>query len=150
VTLEFLLPPLSIPLETAHTVAATTKEHPMSERQDWSARLETVERRLAQRNRVTMAGRWHRVGRVVVRGRPIPLRPNTPGRQHGDAMLTLDAKGRQQTIFIANRDGGANLSVWSGNNRDDNYVSVQAVPNPLIDIKHGGRTRVFRASDQGN
>jgi hypothetical protein len=56
VTLEFLLPPLSIPLETAHTVAATTKEHPMSERQDWSARLETVERRLAQRNRVTMVG----------------------------------------------------------------------------------------------
>jgi hypothetical protein len=29
-------------------------------------------------------------------------------------MLTLDAKGRQQTLFIANRDGGANLSVWSG------------------------------------
>ena len=62
---------------------------------------------------------------------------------HGDAMLTLDAKGRQQTLFIANRDGGANLSVWSGNNRNDNYVSVQAVPNPLIEIKQGGRTRVF-------
>lgn len=66
--------------------------------------------------------------------------------EHGDAMLTLDAKGRQQTIFIANRDGGANLSVWSGNNRNDNYVSVQAVPNPLIEIKQGTNRRVFTAS----
>jgi len=65
---------------------------------------------------------------------------------HGDAMLTLDAKGRQQTIFIANRDGGANLSVWSGNNRNDNYVSVQAVPNPRIEIKQGANTRVFTAT----
>jgi len=65
--------------------------------------------------------------------------------EHGDAMLTLDAKGRQQTIFIANRDGGANLSVWSGNNRNDNYVSVQAVPNPLIEIKQGTNRRVFTA-----
>jgi hypothetical protein len=63
--------------------------------------------------------------------------------EHGDAMLTLDAKGRQQTLFIANRDGGANLSVWSGNNRNDNYVSVQAVPNPLIEIKQNGKKRVF-------
>ena len=69
---------------------------------------------------------------------------------HGDAMLTLDAKGRQQTIFIANRDGGANLSVWSGNNRNDNYVSVQAVPNPLIEIKQGGKTRVFSVAEPGN
>ena len=66
---------------------------------------------------------------------------------HGDAMLTLDAKGRQQTIFIANRDGGANLSVWSGNNRNDNYVSVQAVPTPLIEIKQGGKTRVFNVDE---
>ena len=66
--------------------------------------------------------------------------------EHGDAMLTLDAKGRQQTIFIANRDGGANLSVWSGNNRNDNYVSVQAVPNPLIEIKQGANRRVFTAA----
>jgi hypothetical protein len=64
---------------------------------------------------------------------------------HGDAMLTLDAKDRQQTIFIANRDGGANLSVWSGNNRNDNYVSVQAVPNPRIEIKQGTNLRVFTA-----
>jgi hypothetical protein len=68
----------------------------------------------------------------------------------GDAMLTLDAKGRQQTIFIANRDGGANLSVWSGNNRNDNYVSVQAVPNPLIEIKQGGQTRVFNVDEPKN
>jgi hypothetical protein len=69
---------------------------------------------------------------------------------HGDAMLTLDAKGRQQTVFIANRDGGANLAVWSGNNRNDNYVSVQAVPNPLIEIKQNGRTRVFSATEPRN
>ena len=66
--------------------------------------------------------------------------------EHGDAMLTLDAKGRQQTIFIANRNGGANLSVWSGNNRNDNYVSVQAVPNPLIEIKQGTNRRIFTAA----
>lgn len=64
---------------------------------------------------------------------------------HGDAFLTLDAKGRQQTIFVANRDGGANLSLWSGNNRNDNYVSVQAVPKPLIEIKQDGKKRVFTA-----
>jgi len=44
--------------------------------------------------------------------------------------LTLDAKDYHQTVFLANRDGGANLSVWSGPNKNDNYVSVQAVPNP--------------------
>jgi hypothetical protein len=70
--------------------------------------------------------------------------------EHGDAMLTLDAKGRQQTIFIANRDGGANLAVWSGNNRNDNYVSVQAVPNPLIEIKQNGKTRVFSVAEPRN
>ena len=62
----------------------------------------------------------------------------------GDAFLTLDAKQGQQTIFLANRDGGANLSVWSGSNRNDNYVSVRAVPTPLIEIVQGGK-RVFTA-----
>lgn len=62
----------------------------------------------------------------------------------GDAFLTLDAKKGQQTIFLANRDGGANLSVWSGSNRNDNYVSVRAVPTPLIEIVQGGK-RVFTA-----
>ena len=62
----------------------------------------------------------------------------------GDAFLTLDAKQGQQTIFLANRDGGANLSVWSGTNRNDNYVSVRAVPTPLIEIVQGGK-RVFTA-----
>lgn len=38
----------------------------------------------------------------------------------GDAFLTLDAKGTQQALFLANRDGGANLSVWSGNKRGVN------------------------------
>jgi hypothetical protein len=63
---------------------------------------------------------------------------------NGDAFLTLDAKKGQQTIFIANRDGGANLSVWSGDNRNDNYVSVRAVPTPLIEIVQNGK-RVFTA-----
>ena len=63
---------------------------------------------------------------------------------HGDAFLTLDAKQGQQTIFIANRDGGANLSVWSGTNRNDNYVSIRAVPTPLIEIVQGGK-KVFTA-----
>jgi hypothetical protein len=63
---------------------------------------------------------------------------------HGDAFLTLDAKQGQQTIFIANRDGGANLSVWSGANRNDNYVSIRAVPTPLIEIVQGGK-KVFTA-----
>ena len=62
----------------------------------------------------------------------------------GDAFLTLDAKSGQQTIFLANRDGGANLAVWSGSNRNDNYVSVRAVPTPLIEIVQGGK-RVFTA-----
>jgi hypothetical protein len=62
----------------------------------------------------------------------------------GDAFLTLDAKEGQQTIFVANRDGGANLSVWSGRNSNDNYVSVRAVPTPLIEIVQGGK-RVFTA-----
>ena len=62
----------------------------------------------------------------------------------GDAFLTLDAKSGQQTVFLANRDGGANLAVWSGNNRNDNYVSVRAVPTPLIEIVQGGK-RVFTA-----
>jgi hypothetical protein len=62
----------------------------------------------------------------------------------GDAFLTLDAKEAQQTIFLANRDGGANLAVWSGRNRNDNYVSVRAVPTPLIEIVQGGK-RVFTA-----
>ena len=63
---------------------------------------------------------------------------------NGDAFLTLDAKKGQQTIFVANRDGGANLAVWSGSNRNDNYVSVRAVPTPLIEIVQGGK-RVFAA-----
>jgi hypothetical protein len=62
----------------------------------------------------------------------------------GDAFLTLDSKKEQQTIFIANRDGGANLSVWSGSNRNDNYVSIRAVPTPLIEIVHGGK-KIFTA-----
>ena len=57
----------------------------------------------------------------------------------GGAMLTLDAKGGQQTIFVANREGGANLSVWSGANRNDNYVSIRAVPRPMIEIVEGGK-----------
>jgi len=63
---------------------------------------------------------------------------------NGDAFLTLDAKNGQQTIFVANRDGGANLAVWSGNNRNTNYVSVRAVPTPLIEIVQQGK-RVFSA-----
>jgi hypothetical protein len=62
----------------------------------------------------------------------------------GDAFLTLDAKKGQQTIFVANRDGGANLALWSGGNRNDNYVSLRAVPTPLIEIVQGGK-RVFTA-----
>jgi hypothetical protein len=62
----------------------------------------------------------------------------------GDAFLTLDAKGGQQTIFLANRDGGANMSVWSGSNSNDNYVSVRAVPTPLIEIVQAGK-KVFTA-----
>lgn len=63
---------------------------------------------------------------------------------NGDAFLTLDAKKGQQTIFVANRDGGANLALWSGGNRNDNYVSIRAVPTPLIEIVQGGK-RVFTA-----
>jgi hypothetical protein len=33
--------------------------------------------------------------------------------------------------------------VWSDSNRNDNYVSVQAVPKPLIEIKENGVKRVF-------
>jgi hypothetical protein len=62
---------------------------------------------------------------------------------HGDVFLSLDAKQYQQAVFVGNRDGGANLSVWSGANRNDNYVSVQAVPNPLIEIVQNGAKRVF-------
>lgn len=69
---------------------------------------------------------------------------------HGDVFLTLDAKRSQQAVFVANRDGGANLSVWSGANRNDNYVSVQAVPNPLIEIVQNGTKRVFTASAAGS
>jgi hypothetical protein len=47
-------------------------------------------------------------------------------------------------VFVANKDGGANLSVWSGNNGNTNYVSIQAVPTPLIEIVQGGK-RVFVA-----
>jgi len=61
---------------------------------------------------------------------------------HGDAFLSLDAKQFQQAVFVANREGGANLSVWSGGNRNDNYVSVQAVPTPLIEIVQNGKKRV--------
>jgi hypothetical protein len=64
--------------------------------------------------------------------------------QNGDAFLTLDAKKEQQAIFIANRDGGANLAVWSGNTKSDNFVSVRAVPVPMIEIVHNGKS-VFRA-----
>jgi hypothetical protein len=63
----------------------------------------------------------------------------------GDVFLTLDARQYQQAVFIANRDGGANLSVWSGPNKNDNYVSVQAVPHPLIEIVENGKKRVFTA-----
>jgi hypothetical protein len=63
---------------------------------------------------------------------------------NGDAFLTLDAKKGQKTIFVANRDGGANLALWSGGNRNDNYVSIRAVPTPLIEIVQGGK-RVFTA-----
>jgi hypothetical protein len=61
---------------------------------------------------------------------------------NGDAFLTLDAKNEQQTVFLANRDGGANLSIWSGRNRNTNYVSIRAVPNPLIEIVQDGK-KVF-------
>jgi hypothetical protein len=62
---------------------------------------------------------------------------------HGDAFLTLDAKQYQQAVFVANRDGGANLSLWSGANRNDNYVSVRAVPDPLVEIVQNGKKQVF-------
>lgn len=62
---------------------------------------------------------------------------------HGDVFLTLDAKQSQQAVFVANRDGGANLSLWSGTNRNDNYVSVQAVPKPLIELVDHGKKRLF-------
>ena len=65
---------------------------------------------------------------------------------HGDVFLKLDAKQYQQSVFIANRDGGANLSVWSGPNKNNNYVSVQAVPTPLIEIVQNGTKRVFTAA----
>lgn len=68
--------------------------------------------------------------------------------QNGDAFLSLDAKDNQQTLFIANKNGGANMSVWSGPNRDNNYVSVQAAPNPLIEIAQNGRKRII-AIDAG-
>jgi hypothetical protein len=62
----------------------------------------------------------------------------------GDAFLTLDAKGTQQALFLANRDGGANLAVWSGNKRGVNYASIRAVPNGRIEIVQDGKT-VFAA-----
>jgi hypothetical protein len=62
----------------------------------------------------------------------------------GDAFMTLDAKKGQQTVFVANRNGGANLALWSGGNRNDNYVSLRAVPTPLIEIVQGGK-RIFTA-----
>jgi hypothetical protein len=62
----------------------------------------------------------------------------------GDAFLTLDAKNVQQALFLANRDGGANLSVWSGSDSGANQVSVRAVPTPLIEIVQNGK-RVFTA-----
>lgn len=62
----------------------------------------------------------------------------------GDAFLSLDAKNVQQTLFLANRDGGANLAIWSGNKRNVNYVSIRAVPNPLIEIVQDGK-KVFTA-----
>jgi len=65
---------------------------------------------------------------------------------HGDVFLTLDAKRYQQAVFIANRDGGASLSVWSGPNRNNNYVSLQAVPTPLIEIVQNGTKQVFTAA----
>jgi hypothetical protein len=60
-------------------------------------------------------------------------------QRSGDVFLTLDAKGTQQAVFLANRDGGTNLAVWSGPNRNDNYVSVRAVPRPMIEIVEGGK-----------
>jgi hypothetical protein len=36
------------------------------------------------------------------------------------------------------------LSVWSGSNRNDNYVSIRAVPRPMIEIVDGGK-RIFAA-----
>ena len=68
--------------------------------------------------------------------------------QNGDAFLSLDAKAFQQTLFIANRNGGANMSVWNGPNRNDNYVSVQAVPKPLIEIRQDGKTRLFAIDEE--
>lgn len=68
--------------------------------------------------------------------------------QNGDAFLSLDAKSFQQTLFIANRNGGANMSVWSGPNRNNNYVSVQAVPKPLIELRQDGKTQVFAIGDE--
>lgn len=67
---------------------------------------------------------------------------------HGDAFLSLDAKRFQQAVFVANRDGGANLSVWSGANRNDNYVSVQAVPNPTIEIVQNGKRRILTVAGE--
>jgi hypothetical protein len=62
---------------------------------------------------------------------------------HGDVVLTLDAKHNQQAVFVGNRDGGVNVSVWNGANKNDDYVSVQAVPTPLIEIVENGIKRVI-------
>jgi len=62
----------------------------------------------------------------------------------GDAFLTLDAKETQQTVFLANRDGGANLTLWSGHSKSENYVSIRAVPVPTIEVVQNGKP-VFRA-----
>jgi hypothetical protein len=99
----------------------------------------------------------------IVRGKVVPRQGTVSGilifdsdgderggyvtNQNGDAFLSLDGKDYQQTLFVANRNGGANMSVWSGPNKNNNYVSVQAVPNPLIEIVQNGKRRVIGASD---
>ena len=64
--------------------------------------------------------------------------------KEGNAFLTLDAKTGQQALFLANRDGGAHLTVWSGADRNSNYASIRAVPTPFVELVRGGKS-IYRA-----
>ncbi|HET7436707.1 MAG TPA: hypothetical protein VFN10_18505 [Thermoanaerobaculia bacterium] len=65
----------------------------------------------------------------------------------GEVFFTLDASPRQQALFLANAEGGANLSLWDN---DGNAAQLAAVRQPILELRKAGKAVVtLPAAEEG-
>jgi hypothetical protein len=64
----------------------------------------------------------------------------------GEVFFTLDAAPRQQALFLANAEGGANLALWDN---DGNGAQMAAVQQPIFELRRDGKTVVTLPAAEG-